>query len=65
MIKIIIFLTECDGEDGRAVNSETQGCVFYPHKGQILVALFKFFFIHTFIKFNIHKVLVEACLKNS
>ena len=24
---------------------------------------FKFFFIHTFIKFNIHKVLVEACLK--
>ncbi len=26
---------------------------------------FKFFFIHKFIKFNIHKVLVEACLKNS
>jgi hypothetical protein len=25
---------------------------------------FKFFFIHTFKKFNIHKVLVEACLKN-
>ena len=29
---------------------------------------FKFFFIHTFIKFNIHKIspaVVEACLKNS
>ena len=28
---------KCDGKDGRAVNSETQGCGFYPHKGQILV----------------------------
>ncbi len=25
---------------------------------------FLIFFMHTFIKFNIHKVLVEACLKN-
>jgi hypothetical protein len=55
-------MTECDGEDGRAVNSETQGFGFYPHMGQILGALFKFFFIHTFIKFNIHKVLAETCL---
>ncbi len=37
----LVGLTECDGEDGRAVNSETQGCEFYPHMGQILVALFK------------------------
>jgi hypothetical protein len=35
-----MYIIECDGEDGRAVNSETQGCGFYPHMGQILVALF-------------------------
>jgi hypothetical protein len=38
--KNLICITESDGEDGRAVNSETQGCGFYPHMGQILVALF-------------------------
>ncbi len=61
-IKFITSLSECDGEVGRVVNSESQGCGFYPHMGQILVDLFKFFFFHTFIKFNIHKVLVEASL---
>ncbi len=38
--KNLIFLIECDGEDGRAVTSETHGCGFYPHMGQILEALF-------------------------
>ncbi len=38
--KNITCTSELDGEDGRAVNSETQGCGFYPHIGQILVALF-------------------------
>ncbi len=33
-------LSDYDGEDGRAVNLESQGCGFYPHMGQILVALF-------------------------
>ncbi len=44
-------VTECGDEDGRAVNSETQGCGFYPHMGQIYVALFKNFF-HS----HIHKI---------
>ncbi len=56
-IKLLSKVRESDGEDGRAVNSETLGCGFYPHMGQI--------FMPTFIKFNINKVLVEACLKNS
>ncbi len=49
--KILLYLKECDGEDGRAVNSETKGCGFYPHMGHILVALFNFFF-HS----HIHKI---------
>jgi hypothetical protein len=28
---------DCDGEGGRALNSETQDCGFYPHIGQIFV----------------------------
>jgi hypothetical protein len=59
-IKNALYVTGCDGEDGRAVNLETQGCGS-NFGGPFLI----FFPIHTFIKFNIHKVLVEACLKNS
>ncbi len=51
IIKKFNCIIECDGEDGRAVNSETQGCGFYPHMDQILVALFSIFF-HS----HIHKV---------
>ncbi len=47
MIKNYYWLSECDGEDGRAVNSETQGCGFYSHMGQILVDLFLNFFSFT------------------
>jgi hypothetical protein len=30
-IKLFFKVKESDGEDGRAVNSETQDCWFYPH----------------------------------
>ncbi len=39
-VKLLSTVRESDGEDGRAVNSETQGCGFYPHMGQF----FFFFF---------------------
>ncbi len=49
-IKLLMTVRECDGEDGRALNSETLGCGFYPHMGQILEFLKKFFHSH------IHKI---------
>jgi hypothetical protein len=48
-IKNLICVSECDGEDGRAVNLKTQGCGFYPHIGQNFGGSFLHFFPHTFI----------------
>ncbi len=48
-IKYLMCITECGGEDGRAVNSDTQGCEFYPDMGQI-------FFFFNFFHSHIHKI---------
>jgi hypothetical protein len=33
MVQGLSTAWDCDGEDGRAVNLDTQGCGFYPYMG--------------------------------